>query len=151
MKEDTFSTQEMATQTQKYQQAAVTYLIYGLIYLGGAVYLAEVDVVARSGWVWFLVGVVFLLVLPPLIWKGFKWVTRILAVLIFVRVIGLLRVIVTNSETVPVPWGGTMRMAYGAVVFLVVAVAAGVMLVRAGWNLGQKKSAEAGPPASSDQ
>lgn len=125
----------MAARTRKYHQAAIAYLIYGLIYLSGAVYLAEVGAVARSGWVWFLVGVVFLLVLPPLIWKEYKWITRILAVLVGVRIIGLVRLIITDSGTVPMPWGGAMKMAYGAFVFLVVAVGAGVMLVRAGWDL----------------
>lgn len=131
----------MATRTQTYHQAAVTYLIYGLIYLSGAVYLAEMDVVARSGWVWFLVGVVFLLVLPPLIWYEFKWVTRILAVLVFVRVIGLARIILAdNRATVPLPGSGSIPMVWGAIAFLLVAVVTGGMLARAGWSLGPKKS-----------
>lgn len=130
----------MATRTQRYHQAAITYLIYGLIYLSGAVYLAETDVVARSGLVWFLVGLVFVLVLPPLIWKEFKWVTRILAVLVFVRVAGLVRVIASHAgETVPLPGGPVLSMQYGAAAFLVVAVVTGAMLIRAGWDLGQKK------------
>lgn len=132
----------MATRKQKYRQAAITYLVYGLIYLGGAVYLAEIGAVARSGWVWFLVGAIFLLVLPPLVWYEFKWVTRILAILVFVRVVGLVRVIVNDEgETVPLPWDGAVPMRYGAVAFLIVAVVAGAMLVRAGWNLGKAKTA----------
>lgn len=126
----------MATQTQKYRQAAITYFIYGFIYLSGAVYLAAVDVVARSGLAWFLVGAVFVLVLPPLIWYEFKWITRILAVLVCVRAIGLGRTILTSGgETVPLPWGGEWPMRYGAFVFLLVAVVTDGMLVRAGWNL----------------
>lgn len=127
----------MSPRTQKYRQAALTYLIYGLLYLSGAVYLAQMDVVARSGWVWFLVGLIFVVVLPPLIWKEFKWVTRILAVLVFVRVLGLVRTILrVGGETVPLPGGGTLPMRVGAVVFLLVAAGTGVMLARAGWNLG---------------
>lgn len=127
----------MPTRTQKYRQAALTYLIYGLIYLSGAVYLAAKDVVARSGWVWFAVGAVFILVLPPLIWYEYKWVTRILAILVGVRVIGLGRTIINvGGETVPLPGGGSLPMRYGAVVFLLIAVGTGAMLVRAGWNLG---------------
>lgn len=137
----------MSTRTQKYHQAALTYLIYGLLYLSGAVYLARMDVVARSGWVWFLVGTAFLLVLPPLIWKEFKWVTRILAVLVFVRVAGLGRTILTTGgETVPLPGGGTLPMQYGAVVFLLIAAMTGAMLARAGWTLGaEEESASEGP------
>lgn len=127
----------MTTQPQKYHQAALTYLTYGLLYLSGAVYLARMDVVARSGWVWFLVGTVFILVLPPLIWYEFKWVTRLLAVLVFVRVVGLGRTILNvGGETVPLPWGGTLPMRVGAVVFLLIAAVTGAMLARAGWNLG---------------
>lgn len=130
----------MATRTEKYHQAALTYLVYGLIYLSGAVYLAANDVVARSGWVWFLVGVVFILVLPPLIWYEYKWVTRILAVLVGVRVIGLGRTILNvGGETVPMPWGGSLPMRVGAVVFLLIAAVTGAMLVRAGWDLGAKE------------
>lgn len=126
----------MATRTRKYHQAAITYLIYGLIYLSGAVYLAGMDVVARSGWVWFAVGSIFVLILPPLIWYKFKWVTRILALLVFVRVVGLARIILSgNRETVPLPGSGSIPMAWGAAAFLLVAVVTGAMLIRAGWNL----------------
>lgn len=126
----------MATRKQKYHQAAITYLLYGLIYLSGAVYLAETDMVARSGWVWFLVGAIFVLVLPPLIWKAFKWVTRLLSILVFVRVVGLVRIILTDGgETVPLPGGGALPMTYGAAAFLIVAAGTGVMLARAGWDL----------------
>lgn len=130
----------MATRTQKYHQAAITYFIYGLIYLSGALYLAAMDVVVRSEFAWFLVGAVFVLVLPPLIWYEFKWITRILAVLVFVRVIGLGRTILTNEgATVPLPRSGSIAMAWGGVAFLLVAVVTGGMLVRAGWNWGEEE------------
>lgn len=130
----------MPTRTEKYHQAALTYLVYGLLYLSGAVYLARMDVVARSGWAWFLIGMLFVLVLPPLIWYEFKWVTRLLAVLVFVRVAGLGRTIVTGEgEFVPVPGGGKLPMRYGAVIFLLIAAITGGMLVRAGWNLGTEE------------
>lgn len=127
---------KMPTRTQKYHQAALTYLVYGLLYLSGAVYLAEMDVVARSGWAWFLVGAVFVLVLPPLIWKEFKWLTRILALLVFVRIVGLGRTIAgAGGESVPLPFGGALPLEYGAAGFLLIAVVTDVMLIRAGWNL----------------
>lgn len=126
----------MATREQRYRQAAVAYLVYGLIYLGGAVYLAAIDAVARSGWAWFAVGAAFILVLPPLIWFQYKWVTRLLAILVGVRIVGLVRTSFSlKNETVRLPWGGDIRMQYGAVVFLVVAIATAVMLGRAGWAL----------------
>lgn len=133
----------MATQKQKYHQAALTYLLYGLIYLSGALYLAAMDVVARSGWVWFAVGAVFILVLPPLIWFEYKWITRILAVLVGVRVVGLGRTIFfEDGALVPLPWGGDLPMRYGAVGFLVVAVVTVFMLARAGWQWGEDTSGE---------
>jgi len=135
----------MATREQKYHQAAITYLIYGLIYLSGAIYLSVIDMVARSGWAWFFIGAIFLLVLPPLIWKKFKWVTRILAVLVFVRVAGLARLIITDKgETVPLPGGTSLPMVYGAAAFLIVAALTGGMLVRAGWSGAQEGVARAG-------
>lgn len=127
----------MPTRTEKYHQAALTYLVYGLLYLSGAVYLAQMDVVARSGWAWFLIGMLFVLVLPPLIWYEFKWVTRLLAVLVFVRIAGLGRTIFTSeNETVPLPGDGELALRTGAIIFLLVAAVTGAMLVRAGWNLG---------------
>lgn len=136
----------MTSTSDRYRQAAVAYLIYGIVYLTGAVYLASMDVVARSGWVWFLVGVLFILVLPPLIWYEYKWVTRVLAILIGVRVVGLGRTIVTGtSEPVPMPGGWELPMQYGALVFLVVAALTGFMLARAGWRFGRgEKSTSAG-------
>lgn len=129
----------MSNQTHKYHQAALTYLIYGLVYLSGAVYLAYMDAVARSGWAWFGIGALFVLILPPLIWYEFKWVTRFLAVLVFVRVIGLVHTILTTGgETVPLPGGRTLPMRYATIVFLCVAAVTCTILVRAGWNLGKE-------------
>lgn len=125
----------MATREQRYHQAAITYLVYGLMYLSGAVYLAEVGFVRGSSWVWFLVGVVFVLVLPPLIWKGFTWFTRLLAVLVAVRVVGLIRVILhDDGARVPLPWSGTIPLTLGAAIFALVAAGTCAMLIRAGWT-----------------
>lgn len=131
---DKYNPEPVATRVEKYHQAAVAYFIYGVIYLSGAVYLAEAGVVERSGWVWFLVGLGFVLVLPPLIWRGFTWFVRVLAVLVLLRIAGLIRVIAADDgATVPLPGGTPLPMAVGAVVFLLVAAATCAMLVRAGW------------------
>lgn len=130
----------MATRTQTYHQAAVAYLVYGLIYLAGAVYVAEAGLSARSprpgsGLVWFLIGALFVVVFPVLIWKGYKWFTRILALLVLVRVIGLVRVLFENSGMrVPLPGGAEMPMGYGVLAFLLLTTATGLMLARAGWG-----------------
>lgn len=128
----------MVTREEQYHQAAITYLVYGLTYLSGALYLAVNDMVARSGWVWFAVGAVIIVVLPPLIWFQYKWVTRVLALLVAFRVVGLGRTIITNDKTpIPMPWGGDLPMRYGALVFLLIAAVTSVMLARAGWGWGR--------------
>lgn len=133
----------MPSRTQKYHQAAITYCVYGVVYLSGAVYLAESGVVARSGWVWFVIGLVFLLVIPPLIWRGYMWFTRVIAVMVAVRIIGLMRLILNDDgATVPLPGGGAVSMVAGAVVFLIVAMAACAMLVRAGWSRSEVPAPE---------
>lgn len=126
----------------------MTYLVYGLVYLAGAVYIAEVGLSERaaSGLVWFLIGALFVLVFPVLIWKGYKWFTRILAVLVLVRIIGLVRILFDDAgEVVPMPWGTGLPMAYGAAVFLLIAAVTCFMLARAGWDLKMPKRPTIGP------
>ncbi len=131
----------MASHAQKYHQAALVYLGYGLVYWGGGLYLIEAGVSGRSGSAWLVIGALFVLVFPPLIWRGFKWFTRILAALVALRVLGLVRVIFRDDgATVPLPWGGQIPMVYGAAVFLLVALATCFMLARAGWDLGTRKT-----------
>jgi hypothetical protein len=131
---------------KKYRQAALTYLIYGLIYWGGGFYLIETGISRQSGVAWFIVGGLFILLFPPLIWHGARrktltWFTRLLAVFVLIRVFGLARVILNDEGTaVPLPWGGAMPLAYGAVVFLLIAAGTCYMLARAGWNIGGRAS-----------
>ena len=122
------------TRTQKYRQAALAYLVYGVVYWLGGYYMIEAGVSMRSGVLWLVIGAAFVLVFPVLIWKEFKWFTRILALFLGLRIVGLVRVIGTDEgASVPVPWGGSVPMRVGAGVFLLIAAAACFMLVRAGW------------------
>ena len=131
----------IAQDPKKYRQAAVTYLIYGLIYWGGGLYLIEMDISEQSGTAWFIIGALFILIFPPLIWNGarskiLKWFVRLLAVFLVVRLIGLLRIIITDDgSAAPLPWGGEVPLVYGAIAFLLVAAVACGMLARAGWNI----------------
>jgi hypothetical protein len=125
----------MDFRARKYNQAAIGYLVYGVIYLAGAIYLAQIGE-GRDGtaW-WYLVGAAMALGFPYLIWKRFKWVTRILAVLVLVRVIGLVRIALrAGTEQVPLPWGGEITTAQGAILFMLIAAATGILLARAGWQ-----------------
>lgn len=127
---------EAAAGTTKYRQAAVGYFVYGLIYLAGAIYLSTREEGPQGGWIWFGVGAAMVLIFPALIWKEMKWVTRILAVLVAVRVLGLLRIIFDGgSRLIEMPWGSDLPILYGAVVFLTVAGIECYLLVRAGWDL----------------
>ena len=124
-------------QRAKYRQAAVAYALYGFVYLGGGLYLIEAGVSEQDSRLWVVIGVAFLLVFPPLIWRGYRWFTRLLALLVGVRVLGVGRVIVTDAgRMVPLPGGDEMPMVYGAAAFLVVALLTCGMLARAGWDLG---------------
>ena len=121
-----------------YHQAAIAYLIYGLLYLGGAVYLTAIGESARGmaggGIWWFLFGALMVVVLPVLIWKGFEWVIRILAVLVFIRIAGLVHLMATEAlEIVPLPGGIMLPRIYGAAAFASVAAIVFAFLVRAGW------------------
>jgi hypothetical protein len=120
---------------RKYNQAAIGYLVYGVIYLIGAVYLGRIGKGPEGTVWWYLIGAAMAFGFPFLIWKRFKWVTRILAVLLLVRVIGLVRIAArAGAEQVPLPWGGEIAMSYGAIIFMLIAVATGLLLARAGWQ-----------------
>jgi hypothetical protein len=131
----------MANRTQKYHQAAIAYLVYGVLYLAGALYLGSVGVGPGGGVVWYIVGAVVVLVFPLLIWKGFKWFTRILAGLILFRIAGLIQVILRDSgEGVPMPWGGTLPVRSGALILLLIAGVTCFMLIRAGWEFQRRRA-----------
>ncbi|GIV60151.1 hypothetical protein GQ464_003065 [Rhodocaloribacter litoris] len=125
----------MSASRTKYRQAAIAYLIYGLIYLSGAVYLMETGMTTRSGAIFYGLGVLFILVIPPLIWKGIRWFTRLIAFLLAFRIAGLIRLMLNDEgEVVPLPWGGELPMLYGTAVFALVATVTCTMLVRAAWD-----------------
>jgi hypothetical protein len=127
-------TLDVDLEARKYTQAAVGYLVYGLIYLAGAVYLGRIGRGPGGSVWWYVIGAAMAFGFPYLIWKRFKWVTRVLAVLVFVRVIGLVRVARAESDPIPLPWGGEIATPQGALVFMLVAVLTCFLLARAGWQ-----------------
>jgi len=125
----------MDSGARKYTQAAIGYLVYGVIYLAGAIYLGRIGRGPDATVWWYVIGAAIALGFPYLIWKRFKWMTRILAVLVLVRVVGLIRVAVrADAAPVPLPWGGEIATSHGAIVFMLIAVTTGVLLARAGWQ-----------------
>ena len=120
---------------RKYRQAAIGYFVYGLIYLAGAIYLGRIGRGPAGTVWWYLIGAAMALGFPYLIWNRFKWVTRVLAVLVFVRVVGLVRIALQGgTQPVPLPWGGEIAMSHGAIAFMLITVATCILLARAGWQ-----------------
>ena len=133
---------DMDHQAKKYHQAAIGYLVYGVIYLGGAIYLGRIGLGPDASVWWYVIGAAMAFGFPYLIWKQSKWVTRILAALVVVRIVGLLRIAVrTDTEPVPLPWGGEIAAAHGAVGFMLIAVLTCILLVRAGSQRGPAAAA----------
>jgi len=66
-----------------YAQASVAYVVYGLVYLGGAV--AELSYEQRRDffgfvpwWAFYVVGAGLLALLPALLWRGIRWLAALL-------------------------------------------------------------------------
>jgi hypothetical protein len=131
----------MAIQQAKFRQAALSYLIYGCLYLAGAAYIAVSGIFgralsSRSALVWFGIGAILVILFPWLINKGYVWFTRILVVLVLFRAVGVARVIIRPMiAAVPLPGGIELPMRLGAFFFLLVTLGTGYMLARAAWDL----------------
>jgi len=131
----------MSIQQVKFRQAALSYLIYGCLYLAGAAYIAASGVsgramTGRSALVWFGVGAILIILFPWLISKGYVWFTRVLVLLVLFRAVGVVRVIVRPTiAAVPLIGGIELPMRLGALFFLLITLGAGYMLARAAWDL----------------
>jgi hypothetical protein len=125
----------MDATSRRFNQAAIGYLIYGVLYLAGAIYLGLIGKGPDGPLWWYVIGAAMAFGFPYLIRKRFKWLTRILAVLVFVRIVGLVRIAVRGgTEPVPLPWGGEIGTAHGAIVFMLIALTTCILLARAGWQ-----------------
>ena len=88
----------------RFKIAAYAYLVYGVLYLAGAVFLVSRGIGIRgdSGLgaaqsLWFLLGLVFVVLFPWLISKGaegrgYLWFTRVLAVLVTYRALEIAQI-----------------------------------------------------------
>ena len=125
----------MDVRARKYNQAAMGYLVYGVIYLAGAIHLGRIGRGPDGTVWWYVIGAAMAFGFACLIWKQFKWVTRILAVLVLLRVIALVRIAVrAGMEPIPLPWGGEVATSHGAIVFMLIALTTCILLARAGWQ-----------------
>jgi len=134
-----------------FRLAARAYLVYGVIYWIGGLYLAVQGVGVRGGRMmqpgvaWIVLGLVFVAAIPYLLVQRRAWFerwilsrrdfARVLTALMALRAWHVLRVALrTENASVPAPWGGEMTFRAGAIVFLVVTVAALVLVGRAAWT-----------------
>lgn len=130
----------MASQETKFRQAAWAYGLYGVSYLGGAIYLAAMGVAPRAltsgDWVWFGLGGIILILFPWLLWRGYKWFARLLVFLMAYRAFEVLRIaLAPGFKEVPLPGGGSIPMTYGALAFFLLTVGAAAIVARAAWDL----------------
>jgi hypothetical protein len=130
----------------RFKTAARGYLVYGVVYWLGGLWLWIHDVGRGSLWsvVWILVGAVLVVLIPFLLRRRRPWFerwilsrrdfARIVAVFMFVRVLAVARVVFrSDSASVPAPWGGVITYQLGGAVFLVVTIAALALVARAAW------------------
>src|SRR5262245_37313399 len=138
----------MATRDDKFQQAAWTYVAYGVVYWLGGLALAQSGLgprgMERGGTAWFVVGALFIVVFPWLLVRDRPWFdhwvlsrrdfARILTLLVALRVAEVARIAWTpRAETVSV-LGLDVSMRIGAWAFCALTIVTTVMLARAAWS-----------------
>jgi hypothetical protein len=134
----------------RFHLAARAYLVYGVIYWLGGVYLATQGVgvrggrVMQAGVVWIVLGLVFVVAIPYLLARRRAWFerwvlsrrdfARVLTAFMAFRAWHVLRVALRpETASVAVPWGGEVTFRVGAIVFAIVTVAALLLIGRAAW------------------
>ncbi|MGH7306371.1 MAG: hypothetical protein ACRELZ_24070 [Candidatus Rokuibacteriota bacterium] len=134
----------------RFHLAARAYLIYGVIYWLGGVYLATQGVgvrggrVMQAGVVWIVLGLVFVGVIPYLLARRRAWFerwilsrrdfARVLTAFMAFRAWHVLKVALRpETASVAAPWGGDVTFRAGAIVFAIVTVAALLLIGRAAW------------------
>lgn len=148
----------MASREARFRQAAIAYLVYGVLYMAGAIYLASQGIGTRGmrvggGIGWFIVGALLTVLVPVLLYRPWElhfflrdsarrvcFFTRevfgvILTLLVAFRAFGVGRVALNPTiPTVPLPGGGEISMALGAWVFFLITLGTMVMLARASFH-----------------
>ena len=137
----------MATRDEKFRQAAWTYLGYGIVYWLGGLVLIQAGLgprgMTRGGAAWFIVGALFIVVIPWLLCRERAWFDRfVLSRRDFARIVALL-VVVRTIEVARLAWapwadvvpvgGVAVPMALGAWAFVLVTIVTALMLARAAW------------------
>ena len=136
------------TRDDRFRQAAWTYFGYGLVYWLGGLVLMRAGVgpagMGRGGAAWLVFGALVVAVFPWLLARerrGFdRWVlsrrdfARILALLVALRAVEVARIAWAPRTPVVSVGGYAVPMRVGAAAFLVITLAAALMLARAAWS-----------------
>ncbi len=138
----------------RFRDAARAYLVYGIVYWVGGVYLALNGIGVRgamgpAGVSWIVLGLVLVIVIPYLLRRPRAWFerwvlsrrdfARILTVLMVVRAWYVLRVALRpETASVAAPWGGEITFRAGAGVFFLVTVVAMLFVAVAAWSADQR-------------
>lgn len=135
------------TRDAKFRQAAWTYFAYGIVYWIGGFVLISAGLGPRGmsgGGAWFVVGALFIVVIPWLLVRERGWFerwvlsrrdfARILTLLILLRAVEVARIALSpRSELVSVG-GFAIPMSLGAAGFCLITVVTAVMVARAAWS-----------------
>jgi hypothetical protein len=138
----------------RFRDAARAYLVYGIVYWVGGVWLAFQGVGVRGelagrGMMWIVLGLVFVVGIPYLLRRPRPWFerwilgrrdfARILTLFMVVRAWAVLRVVLRpETATVAAPWGGEITFRAGAAVFFIVTIVAALFVAVAAWSTDQK-------------
>jgi hypothetical protein len=138
----------------RFRDAARAYLVYGIVYWVGGVWLAFHGVgvsadTAGRGLVWIALGLVFVVGIPYLLRRPRAWFerwvlsrrdfARILTLFMAVRAWVVLRVALrAETASVAAPWGGEITFRAGAAVFFIVTIVAALFVAVAAWASDQE-------------
>jgi hypothetical protein len=131
----------MAAPDERYRQAAWAYAVYGVVYWLGGLALAAAGLgprgMERGRWAWFVVGALFVLIIPWVLtrqWRLRRAFAAVLALLVAYRAFEVARIAGTpRAETVPV-LGVDVPFRLGAWAFCLLTLATAVLLARASWR-----------------
>jgi hypothetical protein len=138
----------MATRDERFRQAAWTYVVYGVVYWLGGLVLASAGLgprgMERGGAAWFVVGALFVLVIPWLLVRERGWFARwvlsrrdfarILTLLVVLRAVEVGRIAWRSRALTVAALGDEVPMRVGAGAFCLLTIVTAVMIARAAWS-----------------
>ena len=138
----------MESRDAKFRQAAWTYVAYGVVYWLGGLALATAGLgprgMQRGGTAWFIVGALFVVVIPWLLLRERRWFdrwilsrrdfARVLTVLVALRAVEVARIAWTPRADAVSVLGVDVSMRAGAWGFCLLTVVTALVLARAAWS-----------------